>query len=264
MERHGRKLEQDNSIENKLQEMLGFTEEMLLKEFEAASKDRAPLPISAPPSNEFELIWSRIQEESSNSQKEEHNKVIKFRFRWKRAAAIGLTACILVGGGCFVAVGKKSYFYRERPGSIIGEAVVYDNDSNMSMIDKEEEAYTLINKNLGIKPLKLSYKPYEMSFRDLEINDGFASMRFEYGEQYIYFVQSKYEKTVSYKFDSDKKDGISIKNKWINQELIVNQETLSDGSICSFMSVIIDGVYYRLWGIMEKDEFLKVVSRMTF
>lgn len=262
MERYRRKLEQDNSIDNKLQEMFGFTDEMLLKEFEDASKNRAPLPIPAPPSNEFELIWSRIQEESFKEKETEHEKIIRPRFRWKRVAAIGLIACILAGGGCFVAVGKKSYFYRERPGSAVG--AVYNNDSNMSMVDREEEAYALINENLGIKPLKLSYRPYEMSFGNLEINDGFARMRFEYGEQHIYFVQSKYEKTVSYKFDSDKKEGISIKNKWINQELIVDQETLSDGSICSFMSVIIDGAYYRLWGIMEKDEFLKVVSRMTF
>lgn len=264
MERHGRKLEQDNSIENKLQEMLGFTDEMLLKEFEAASKDRAPLPISAPPSNEFELIWSRIQEESSNSQKEEHNKVIKFRFRWKRAAAIGLTACILVGGGCFVAVGKKSYFYRERPGSIIGEAVVYDNDSNMVTANEEADAYSLIGQKLGIRPLKLSYKPYDMSFADLEVNDGYARMRFKYEDQNMYFIQSKYDKTVSYKYDSNKKYDDSVENKWINKKFNIDEEELKDGSVRYSTTIVIDGAYYSFLGIMDKAEFKQIVSRMTF
>ena len=99
MERYRRKLEQDNSIDNKLQEMFGFTDEMLLKEFEDASKNRAPLPIPAPPSNEFELIWSRIQEESSKEKETEHEKIIRPRFRWKRVAAIGLIACMVAGSG---------------------------------------------------------------------------------------------------------------------------------------------------------------------
>lgn len=262
MERYRRKLEQDNSIDNKLQEMFGFTDEMLLKEFEDASKNRAPLPIPAPPSNEFELIWSRIQEESSKEKETEHEKIIRPRFRWKRVAAIGLIACILAGGGYFVAVGKKSYFYRERPGSAVG--AVYNNDSNMSMVDREEEAYALINENLGIKPLKISYRPYEMSFSNLEINDGYARMRFEYGKQYMYFVQSKYEKTVSYKFDSDKEYSDSVENKWINQKFIIDKEELKDGSIHYSTTIVIDGVYYSFLGVMEETEFKQIISRMTF
>ena len=187
----------ESSVDRKLQEIFGLTDEMLLAEFEAAEKDTRGLPIPPPPADEFETIWSRIQEDASNAEKEKA-PIIRVRFNWRRLAAIGLIACLMAGGLCFVAVGKKSYFYREKMLGGDADNTVLVNDDYKADVNGEEKAYEAIEKELGIIPLKLGYIPAGMKFRDFELRDGYAKIGFEYRDQVVYFIQSKYEKAASY------------------------------------------------------------------
>ncbi len=112
MEEYKKDSQQDKSKGCQIQEMCGCTEEELLKEFEAACKldDSA---IRKAPEGEADIIWDKIlAERSRNGQKGDAGKVVRKRFGWKRVAAVGLIACMLTGGGCFVAMGTKSYFFR--------------------------------------------------------------------------------------------------------------------------------------------------------
>ena len=138
-----------------------ISDEELLKELEAVKNMAVPLPIPSPSPDEFEKIWARIQEERAESKnvpesdQPEHPKVIKPRFGWKRLAAVGLIACLVAGSGCMVAMGTKSYFYRGRVRTEFDNGIVFNNDSNKIAVNGEEEAYVVIEKELGIKPLKL-------------------------------------------------------------------------------------------------------------
>ena len=191
----------ESSVDRKLQEIFGLTDEMLLAEFEAAEKDTRGLPIPPPPADEFETIWSRIQEDASNAEKEKA-PIIRVRFNWRRLAAIGLIACLMAGGLCFVAVGKKSYFYREKMLGGGTDREVLVNDDYKGDVNGEDEAYEIIEKELGITPLKLGYIPSEMKFADFELWDGYAKIKFLYKNKFIYFIQSKYEKTASHTMES--------------------------------------------------------------
>lgn len=246
-----------------------YTDEELLEEFEAVQRMDV-LPIPAPPPDEFEKIWARIQEEraesrdSSESREPEHHKIIRPRFRWKRLAVIGLVACFVAGSGCMVAMGTKSYFYRGRERSEIDNGIVFNNDSNKIAVNGEEEAYIVIGDQLNIRPLKLGYIPSDMTFLELDIDNGIAYMRFFYNDENIFFIQSKYTKEVSYDFDSDSQNKQTVYNKWLRKNLDVYEETLSDGRLRYGTSIVIDGIYYSLSGVIEKDEFLQITERLIY
>ena len=250
----------EHSVDRQLREMFGFTDEMLLAEFEAAEKDTTELPIPAPPEDEFETIWSRIQAEADRTSEKEP-KIIRIRFNWKRIAAIGLIACMMAGAGCFVALGRKSYFYR---GKMLSDGQdVLINDEYRAEVNGEDEAYEIIEEELGIAPLRLGYMPLEMQFRDFELRDGYAKIDFLYDGQIVYFIQSKYEKVVSYKVDTDGEYVDSIYNKWLNQNLKLEEEAVNQNSERYAASFIHKGAYYRFVGDMEKAEFIKIIERIT-
>ena len=139
--------DKDKTIDFLLREMCDCSREDLLDEFEAASNTDIPLPIPEPAADEFEKIWSRIQEERAESadtteqaESEEpgEDKVIRVRFGWKRLVAIGLIACLIAGSGSIVAVGRKSYFFRERKDEIGSNGVVFNNDMNKVAVNGAE------------------------------------------------------------------------------------------------------------------------------
>ena len=149
--------------QNKKREKL--TDSDILKQFEQAEKDTRFLPINPPPKDEFDQIWSRIQAEQalfseiSNTTNTKSSRKTRRR-PVRKALVVGLAAAIMVIGGCFVAMGTKSYFYRD--GRSVNQGVVYNNDSGALTVRSEEEAYEKIAEELGVKTLKLGYMPEDM------------------------------------------------------------------------------------------------------
>lgn len=267
--------EQDKFIDNLLQEISGYSDQDLLDEFEAACNLNVPQLSSEPSPDEFEKIWARIQEERAEAENSDertepadsrHNKIIKGRFGWKRLAAIGLIACLMAGGGCMVAMGTKSYFYRERKDTLASNGVILNNDMNKVAVNGEEEAYALVESELGIKPLKFGYIPDDMSFSDVQVGDGYVFMELMYGDNLIYFIQSKYDKSVSFKYKMDSKvqEEVTIYNKWVRKELDVKREIQPNGKEVYETSIITDGACYSIIGYIEETEFYKILEGLTF
>ncbi len=267
--------EQDKFIDNLLQEISGYSDQDLLDEFEAACNLNVPQLSSEPSPDEFEKIWARIQEERAEAENSDertepadsrHNKIIKGRFGWKRLAAIGLIACLMAGGGCMVAMGTKSYFYRERKDTLAGDGVILNNDMNKVAVNGEEEAYALVEEELDIKPLRLSYIPDDMEFSNIEMGDGYASLEFTYKDNLIFFIQSKYEKEVTFNYKSDSVilENFSVRNKWLNANIDIQKEKLSDGNNAYEALVVIDGACYRLSGVMNEDLFIQMAVGMSY
>lgn len=261
--------EQDNPIDILLRDMYGCSDDDLLDEFEAASHLTAPRSFPETPSDEFEKIWAMIQEERSESKettepmRPENGKLIKPRFGWKRWAAIGLIACLMAGSGCMVAMGTKSYFYREREiGNINRE--VFVNDFDKGDVNGEEESYYRIEQEVGIKPLKLGYIPSDMTFSDFRIKDGLSYLKFQYEDDEVYFVQSKYDVKASYNFELDTSYEKIVENKWLKKDFKIKREKLSSGKVRYVVSDVIDGAYYKLFAVMDENEFIKMVERLTY
>lgn len=243
-------------MQRKLEKICGLSDEQILREFEKAQKNTCPLPIKPPPADEFERICRRVEAE--------RRKMLTApqRVKWKRVAAVGLLAAALTGSGCFVALGKKSYFYREREA---GGGVVLNNDSNKVSEGDEELAYQKIEQILEQKPIRFGYRPYKMKFSEIVIEDGMAKLRFVLGKQNIYMIQSKYETEVSYQYRSDLvQQENTVFNKWIGRDLKIYSEVLSNGEMRYETTFIDDGVYYRFTADIDEEEFIKIIENLTY
>ena len=118
----------------------------ILRSFEQAEKDTSSLPLNPPPADEFDRIWTRIQAERELIP--DPSPTVKPRRRCiNKIFAVGVAAAVLTVGGCFVAMGTKSYFYRD--GRMVKQGIVYNNDSKVITVRDEEEAYEKISEELG-------------------------------------------------------------------------------------------------------------------
>lgn len=134
----------------------------ILRSFEQAEKDTSSLPLNPPPADEFDRIWTRIQAERELIP--DPVPAVKPRRRCiNKIFAVGVAAAVLTVGGCFVAMGTKSYFYRD--GRMVKQGIVYNNDSKVITVRDEEEAYEKISEELGMKTLRLGYIPEKCIYK---------------------------------------------------------------------------------------------------
>lgn len=266
MDKFNNDSDQDNSIDKRIQELCGFSDEALLAEFEAAKAEADKSPAPAPEPGEFEAIWSRIQAENSTTMPHTSSgKVMRRYFGWKRLAAAGLIACMLAGSGSLVVMGTKSYFFREKELEG-GNGSVLVNDFYKAEVNGEEEAYTLIEEELGIEALKLGYIPEEMDFSEFVLRDGYASIEFIYNDSYIYLVESKFNKKASYGYKTDSENEIykEVYNKWLKQEVAIKQETLPLEGKAYETNLVLNGSSYRLYGTIDEKIFCEIVESLMF
>lgn len=165
-------------------------------------------------------------------------------------------------GFCFVAVGKKSYFYRERRSD--SNKIILNNDTSVKVLSNEEEAYSMVKDELGIKPIKFGYLPEEMRFIKVSIDQTNAVFEYEYKGNTIYLIQMKEDTEASNCYTSDGTESGTIRNKWVGKSFKFKVEKISDSETKYEAYVIIDGVYYGLAGIMSEEEFTKTVERLIF
>ena len=251
--------------QNKKREKL--TDSDILKQFEQAEKDTRFLPINPPPKDEFDQIWSRIQAEQalfseiSNTTNTKSSRKTRRR-PVRKALVVGLAAAIMVIGGCFVAMGTKSYFYRD--GRSVNQGVVYNNDSGALTVRSEEEAYEKIAEELGVKTLKLGYMPEDMRIEDVSIGVGYGKMRYKYKDKKVFFVQTKVDKTTSKSHSSDAKEEHKIWNSGLHMNIVVCSEIIEPGEWGYMAQFVYNGVYYYLSGVMERTDFDEMLKKIHF
>lgn len=251
--------------QNKKREKL--TDSDILKQFEQAEKDTRFLPINPPPKDEFDQIWSRIQAEQalfseiSNTTNTKSSRKTRRR-PVRKALVVGLAAAIMVIGGCFVAMGTKSYFYRD--GRSVNRGIVYNNDSDILNVRSEEEAYEKISEELGVKTLKLGYMPTGMRFQDVAIGMGYGKIRYNYKDRRVFFIQEKSDKTASRVHSSDAKESHQVWNSGLHMNIDVCIERVEEDKWGNMAQFIYNGVYYYLSGVMEQDDFDEMIKKIYF
>lgn len=137
---------------------------------------------------------------------------------------------------------------------------------NKVAVNGEEEAYALIQEELDIKPIKLGYMPANMKFSEVQMGDGYVTIVFLYENDFVYLVESKYEKEVSYNYKSDivKEEDCETYNKSIGKKLEIKKEIHSDNKETYESSVIIDGACYSLIGTVNQEIFIKIAQKLMF
>lgn len=233
----------------------------ILRSFEQAEKDTSSLPLNPPPADEFDRIWTRIQAERELIP--DPGPTVKPRRRCiNKIFAVGVAAAVLTVGGCFVAMGTKSYFYRD--GRRVSNGVVYNNDSKVITVRDEEEAYEKIAENLGVKTLKLGYIPEKMYLQDVMLGNGYGKLQYEYAGNKIFFVQAKNKVEASTVHSSDAKEIYNIWNPGLRMDIEVCQEKGKTELQMKEAQFAYNGVYYHLLGKMSQEEFDEMVRKIHF
>jgi len=265
---------EDNEIDHLLQQLYGFSDEQLLRDFKEMEEDKTPRPDLEPFPDEFDRIWEDIQAERAARFAEEEKggiseeaatvapKPRRKKRSWKRLAVVGLAACFLTLGCCFVAVGKKSYFYREK--NITESSLLFNNDSSIIIFDDQENAYETIEENFGIKPLRLNYMPEGMTFKKLEMNSRRAVLEFLYNDETIYFVQTSDKTEASNGHKTDSRGSEIVTNKWLKKEIAVKKEQINNIPNCYEAQFVHEDLFCWIFGAIEEGEFLKIVERISY
>lgn len=233
----------------------------ILRSFEQAEKDTSSLPLNPPPADEFDRIWTRIQAERELIP--DPVPAVKPRRRCiNKIFAVGVAAAVLTVGGCFVAMGTKSYFYRDW--RRVSNGVVYNNDSNALTVRDEEEAYERVSKELGVKTLELGYMPDGMYFQDVMVGKGYGKLQYEYEGNRIFFIQGKADVKTSMVHSSDAKETYEVWNSGLHINIEVCQEPDMKKIQMREAQFTYNGVYYHLLGKMNQEKFDEMVRKIQF
>ncbi len=249
-------------VDQVVRRLYGCSDEQLLKELEEAKKNPPPVEFEIYP-DEFDRIWEDIQAEHQASQSKEKGKVR--RFSWKRAAAIALAACLMTGSACLVAWGTKTYFYRERSRGGIKGDIVFNNDLATREVNGEDEAYEIIEEELGIKPVRLGYMPGDLIFSQLKIAKGKAVIEFQYRGTIFYMIclsDKEIETSLNHRSDSESYQTVS--NKLTGKTVEMRKEITEKGTTKYEAQFIDKNVLYEMIGELPEEEFTKIIQGLHY
>jgi hypothetical protein len=187
----------------------------------------------------------------------------KFRFSKKLIAGLA-AAALIVAGGSMVSVGKNGYRYSEYPAISKPNVGRYNTlvKDNEDMLD---EFYNAVENQLGIPAIMLEYMPVDMRLENVIVEDDLVKIRFDYEGEKIYFKEAKPEQKNILKTEISDRDVVNtIYNKWLDLDILIKENVLSNDRKEYSVSINTEEGYYLLQGIMDLDEFCEMVSNMIY
>lgn len=214
-------------------------------------------------------LFNKIQEY-------EYDKRVKkavHRSRKKRRLFLALAAVlILVCGSVITGTGSKSYW------KVLWDRVAGDEEANIINVEDMEteetwdvdemQVFNTIRKEIGISPVRFGYMPKNLFFTGYELDkeQNRAIIFYKYSGQilrysmYMNDSDSSHGQTElddlldSYQIEAQNKISINI-----NVYAVVNSD--EDRYVAEFEY---KDAQYRLMGIIEKEEFDKIIENLIF
>ena len=213
-------------------------------------------------------LFNKIQDYEYDKR---HKKVIRKKKKSKLAIGALAAVLILVCGSVMTSVGSKSYWktlWNDSNGDEQNNGIDVENmEKKESEGTDEAEVYKEIAKIMGNYLVRMEYKPRGMVLKRYTIDkeQRRAALFYQYGEQvirYTMYTNSKDsslgQKTVdnlinAYEID---KNGKKIKIEEYRVKNIKEKRYIAEFEY--------KDVQYQLKGIMEKDEFDKIIKNLFF
>lgn len=213
-------------------------------------------------------LFNKIQDYEYDKR---HKKVVRKKKKSKLVIGALAAVLILVCGSVMTSVGSKSYW------KVLWERENGDENSNIINVEdmetKESEdideikAYKDIARVMGDSLVRLEYKPEDMILKKYSIDSEQrrVTLFYQYGKQMIRYAM--------YTNSKDSSLGQKIVDNLINEYEVENGEkqiqvkeyevknTKEKRYIAEFEY---KDVQYQLKGIMEKDEFEKILKNLFF
>lgn len=216
----------------------------------------------------------RQPESQSEIQTAQGSQTPKVRVRKRRKKTIVALAVALVA---VLGVGMTSFgdggFVIETVDRILGGRknvninVDKDDESIQAENDQEEKVFQQIKDEFGFDLVRLDYKPSKMKMVDFILEPEFlsASIYYQYGENVLtYYITPVYQ---GLSFGYDIEDTVVDEyTKTVGNTKIQITEYLIEASNQQEFSAEFEynGITYILTGIIEKDEFEKILENLHF
>lgn len=213
-------------------------------------------------------LFNKIQEY-------EYDKRVKkavHRSKKKRRLFLALAAVlILVCGSVMTGTGSKSYW------KVLWDRVAGDEEANIinveDMVSEETEdwnqiqVFNEIRKETGISPVRLGYMPETLFFTGYELDkeQNLAVIFYNYNDQIIQYLMYMNDTDSSYgQTEIDQlvnEYQITVNNNVIDikEYMVLNQENNRYVAEFEYMDA-----QYQLTGLMEKEEFDKIIENLIF
>ena len=213
-------------------------------------------------------LFNKIQEY-------EYDKRVKkavHRSKKKRRLFLALAAVlILVCGSVITGTGSKSYW------KVLWDRVAGDEKANIINVENMEseetqdtdeiQVFNEIRKEVGISPVRFGYMPKTLLFTGYELDkeQNLAVIFYNYNDQIIQYLM--------YMNNTDSSYGQTEIDQLINEYQIVVNNNIIDIKEYSVVNqknnrYMAEFEYmdaqYRLTGIMEKEEFDKIIENLIF
>lgn len=199
-------------------------------------------------------------------------ETVVYRKKKKRLLFVSLVAVlVLVLGAGMTSVGSKSYWkvlWERITGDEPMQVINVEDMNQYSTEDVDEvAAYREIDDALGISVVRITYKPWDMYLDQyvIEENERDAKLFYTYNNeviQYRIYVNDK-DSSLGIK-EEDVKTGeyvVSTDKIEIKVEEFQIPKYSTHRQVANFKY---QGVHYQLKGIMEKEEFEKILKKLYF
>ena len=213
-------------------------------------------------------LFNKIQDYEYDKR---HKKVVRKKKKSKLVIGALAAVLILVCGSVMTSVGSKSYWKvlweRENGDEKYNLINVEDMETKESEDVDEIEVDKEITKVMGVSLVKMQYKPEDMILKKYSVDSEQrrAILFYQYGEQvirYTMYTNSK-DSSLGQKTVDNLTNVYEIENKGkkIQVEEYEVKNTKEKRYIAEFEY---KDVQYQLKGIMEKDEFEKILKNLFF
>ena len=264
---------EDQKIRECLQQAYGYSDEQLLKKMEEAEKSLEDTDF---PGAEERIFQKLMERKAAEEEKEERagkpaqmpepapsgasvsGGAAPKRFGKRKlaiSAALAAAFAVLLG---ITAIGGRSYFLRERKNEL--NVKIINNNQNKKNISQIEEAYQLIESELGIPALRLEYMPLDLEFRSAVWKESSITLQFYYNGNVIILYEGEKADNMSVGIESDRNRSKTVYNEWLDQDITYLSNELEDGRIEYETLLTIDENIYYFSGIMPEEEFVKIIK----
>ena len=268
---------EDQKIRECLQQAYGYSDEQLLKKMEEAEKSLEDTDF---PGAEERIFQKLMERKAAEEEKEERagkpeqmpepipsgvsisgGAAPKRLGKRKLAISAALAAAFAVLLG-MTAIGGRSYFFRARRDEL--NAVIINNNPNKKDVSQLEEAYQLIETELGIPVLRLDYVPSNLDVQAFAQKENSVTIQFLYNGNIIILYEGKEADNISVGIESDRSRSRMVYNKWLGQEIVYFENELEDGRTEYETLLTMDENIYHFSGIMPEEEFVKIIKNFLF
>ena len=213
-------------------------------------------------------LFNKIQDYEYDKR---HKKVIRKKKKSKLVIGALAAVLILVCGSVMTSVGSKSYWktlWNDSNGDEQNNGIDVENMESIETEDIDESAvYKEIAKVMGNYLVRLEYKPKGMLLKRYTVDGDQRRVTF------FYKYENEIIRYAMYMNSKDSSLGQKAVDKLLDEYIVMNGENeisvkeyeVKDQKEKRYIAEFEDkGIQYQLKGVMEKEEFEKILKNLFF